>query len=366
MNRVLKNQIVTYVLTAFFLVLSLWAWIRQPDDFSDSERRQLAAFPEVSMKSISSGEFMEDFESYTLDQFPLREKFRSLKAVCTFYLFREKDNNDVYLAKGYASKLEYPMKEDSISRAAGRFAYVYDKYLKNTEVKTYFSIIPDKNVYLAEANGYLSMDYKALYTLIKEQMNYAKYIDITGLLSLEDYYKTDTHWRQEKLIPVAEALGDGMGTQVGAEYALKTLDIPFYGVYYGQSALPLAPEELNYFTNETLENCVVYDYQNNKQTVIYDMEKAFGKDPYEMFLSGSLPLLTIENPNAATDKELILFRDSFGSSIAPLLVEGYSKITLVDIRYIHPDLLGKYIEFRNQDVLFLYSTLVLNNGETIK
>ena len=62
MNRVLKNQIVTYVLTTFFLVLSLWAWIRQPDEFSDSERRQLAAFPEVSMKSISSGEFMEDFE----------------------------------------------------------------------------------------------------------------------------------------------------------------------------------------------------------------------------------------------------------------------------------------------------------------
>ena len=85
-----------------------------------------------------------------------------------------------------------------------------------------------------------------------------------------------------------------------------------------------------------------------------------------MFLSGSLSLITIENEKAKTNKELVIFRDSFGSSIAPLFVEGYKKVTLVDIRYIHPDMLEKYIEFNNQDVLFMYSTSVLNNSETIK
>ena len=121
-----------------------------------------------------------------------------------------------------------------------------------------------------------------------------------------------------------------------------------------------------YYTNEMTENCVVYDYETRKNGKIYDMEKAYGKDPYEMFLSGAKSLLTIENPNAASEKELILFRDSFGSSVAPLLVSAYKKITLVDIRYIHPDLLGNYIQFEDQDVLFLYSTSVLNNGDTIK
>ena len=96
------------------------------------------------------------------------------------------------------------------------------------------------------------------------------------------------------------------------------------------------------------------------------MDKAYGKDPYEMFLSGSLSLITIENPNATTDKELVIFRDSFGSSIAPLLVEGYAKVTLVDIRYVASDLVGRFVDFENQDVLFLYSTLVLNNSVTLK
>ena len=53
-------------------------------------------------------------------------------------------------------------------------------------------------------------------------------------------------------------------------------------------------------------------------------------------------------------------------SIAPLLISGYSKITLVDIRYIHPDYLARFIDFEGCDVLFLYSTLVLNNSETLK
>ena len=60
-----------------------------------------------------------------------------------------------------------------------------------------------------------------------------------------------------------------------------------------------------------------------------------------------------------------IFRDSFGSSIAPLLSEGYAKITLVDIRYLRADLLERFIEFKNQDVLFLYSTSVLNHSETL-
>jgi hypothetical protein len=157
-----------------------------------------------------------------------------------------------------------------------------------------------------------------------------------------------------------------MGTKLNTVYEEKTLDKDFYGVYYGQAALSLKPEKIKYLTNSTLENCRVYDYQNSKEISVYDMEKANGKDPYEMFLGGPLSLVSIENGNAKTDKELIIFRDSFGSSIAPLLVEGYKKITLIDIRYIHPNMLSQFIEFDNQDVLFIYSTSVINNSETLK
>lgn len=91
-------------------------------------------------------------------------------------------------------------------------------------------------------------------------------------------------------------------------------------------------------------------------TKVYDEAKLGSRDLYDIFLSGSEPLLTIENPDADTEKELVLFRDSFGSSLAPLLLQGYRKVTLVDIRYMDPKLLSNYVNFQNADVLFLYST----------
>lgn len=366
MNTEVKNKVVTAVLIAYFAGLALCCWIKPTEVFSDSERRTLEQFPQVSVESILSGTFMTDFEDYTLDQFPFRDEFRNIKAVTVSYLMNQSDNNGIYVEDGYVTRMEYPLNAASIQHAAERFTHVYEKYLAGTETKVYVSIVPDKNYFMAEESGHLALDYTALTETLLSEMEFAEYIDITGILSLEDYYKTDTHWRQECIADVAEALGSRMGAEVSGVYEEHVLDKAFYGVYYGQAALPLPAEEIKYLTSGVLSECKVYDYQNDREIGIYDLKKAHGKDPYELFLSGSLSLITIENPKADTDKELLLFRDSFGSSIAPLLAEGYSKITLVDIRYLHPDMLGRYIEFGNQDVLFLYSTLVLNHAETMK
>ena len=366
MTNKIKHIVVTFVMVATILGISLFAWLKPADAFSLSERRKLSQFPELSFKTVISGDFMSNFEKYTLDQFPLRDKFRTLKALVALNVFNHSANNDIYVVDGFASKIEYPLNEDSVKRAGERFQYVYEKYLKDANTKNYLSVIPDKNYFLGAGNGYLSIDYEKMISLLAEKTTFLKYIDITKDLEISDYYKTDTHWREENIVDVAEKIGNGMETDVKAEYEEKTLDVDFYGVYYGQSALPLEAEKIKYLENEALKNCKVYDFQNGKEISVYDMEKGKGKDPYEFFLGGPLSLVTIENANAKTDKELIIFRDSFGSSIAPLLVEGYKKITLVDIRYMHPNLLENYIEFDSQDVLFLYSTSVLNNSGTIK
>ena len=99
---------------------------------------------------------------------------------------------------------------------------------------------------------------------------------------------------------------------------------------------------------------------------IYNLNKINSLDKYDVYLSGATPMLTIENPDYNGTKELIVFRDSYGSSLIPLLVTGYSKVTVVDTRYISPKVLNQYIEFKDQDVLFMYSTLIINNSTTLK
>ena len=210
------------------------------------------------------------------------------------------------------------------------------------------------------------MDYEAFVSAVCEKMPYADYIDLTPALTLDCYYRTDIHWRQEMLTEAAALLAENMGVTLTAQYETKTLDTPFYGVYCGQSALPLAPDTLCYLENDILRGCTVYDYETDTELPVYDLAAAEGNDAYALFLSGSTSLLTLTNPHAKTGRELIVFRDSFASSLAPLLAEGYAKITLIDIRYIAPARLGKWVDFSGKDVLFLYSTPVLNSSETIK
>ena len=156
-----------------------------------------------------------------------------------------------------------------------------------------------------------------------------------------------------------------MNINVSTQYEkIKVTD--FKGVYASQLPIKTQNEPMYILTNKTLENCTVYNYESKKQTKVYDMEKKNSLDKYDIYLSGATPLLTIENLQKDNKKELIVFRDSYGSSLIPLLVEAYSKITVVDTRYISPKILGEYIEFNNQDVLFMYSTLVINNSTALK
>lgn len=361
-----KNLAVVCLTAAFLLGFLIWGLCKPDDAVSVSERRKLAQKPELTLSSVLRGEFMTKFETYTLDQFPLRDEFRTLKALSVRDLFGEKDNNGIYVADGYAAKLDDTIHEDSLDHAADRFRYVYETYLKDTGANVYLSVIPDKNYFLAAENGYPAMDYEKFFALMRQKVDFADYIDLTGTLSLSSYYRTDLHWRQEMLAPTAKALADAMGVSLTVDFTEVTLDTPFYGVYRGQSALPMEPDRLAYLTNSVIEGCRVYDYENSEYLPVYTLEKADGSDPYEIFLSGPKSLLRIENPNAQAERRLLVFRDSFAASLLPLLAEGYSEITLADIRYLSPSMLGKFIDFTVQDVLFLYSTSVLNDSSTIK
>ena len=361
-----KNYAVVCLTAAFLLGFLVWSLLKPDDTVSQSERRKLTQKPELTAASILNGKFMTEFESYTLDQFPLRDGFRRLKAAVLLDVLHEKDNNGIYLTEGYAAKLEYPLNEASVQHAAERFQYIYETYLAGTEVKIYEAVIPDKGAFLARQNGYPSLDYSAFSALLQKNMPYAEAIDLMPVLSLNSYYRTDLHWRQEAIVPVASQLAEAMGVKLSEKYDTVTADTPFYGVYYGQSALPLAPDTLCYLTNKTLGSCTVYDYETGGTEPVYDLSALTEGDPYSMFLSGSKSLLTITNPSADTDRELVIFRDSFASSLAPLLTEAYAKITLVDIRYLPSVRLGSFLTFTDQDVLFLYSVNVLNNSETIK
>lgn len=282
------------------------------------------------------------------------------------------DENGFYSYDGYIIKADYPMDEASLEKAAGKMANIYEQFLEGENINTYFAIVPDKNAYATEAEGNKAlqiMDYAALTEKMKSQTEFAKYIEIADLLELSDYYKTDAHWRQEKIGDVAARIAEAMGNELKAEYEEVRAKEDFVGAYSRQTELEMQTEPFVYLDSPIFEGCTITDFETNTEIQLYDETKLTGTEGegYDMFLGGSKSLLTIENPVADADKELIIFRDSFGSSIAPLFAESYGKITLVDIRYLPSATLDRFIEFQDgQDVLFLFSTPVLNNSVTMK
>ena len=150
------------------------------------------------------------------------------------------------------------------------------------------------------------------------------------------------------------------------EETLCALAGEFHGSYRGKTAETLAADTLSYLTDDVLEGCTVYDYETDSAGGVYDFAAA-QTAPYDLCLGGSKSLLRIENPAAENERTLIVFRDSFGSSLIPLLAEGYGTVYAVDIRYLASDLLGRVMDIPVEaDVLFLYSATVLHNSVTLK
>ena len=177
---------------ALFLALTLACWFHSPRAESLAERRKLAQKPELTLKSFTGGSFASSFESYSQDQFPLREGFRTLKALFQTKVLGRQDNNNIYVKDGWLAQLEYPENLSSADHAASRFQQVYDRYLSGSS-RVYLSVIPDKGYFL---EGIPKMDHGAFVSRLREKTPFAAYIDLFPTLTLDSYYRTDTHWRQ--------------------------------------------------------------------------------------------------------------------------------------------------------------------------
>lgn len=327
-------------------------------DISKSERRKLQEFPTVSINNILNKNFMNEFDDYSVDQFVFRDLFRNIKASYSFNVLGMLDNNGYFEKDSVLYNNLYPLNKKSIDSFIKKIKILNDNFDLSNNV--YISVIPDKNYYLDDSK-YLRIDYDYLYERVKT-IPY-RFIDLRKVLSIDDYYRTDTHWRQERLENVVFTINKSMGNDTTFNYKENKYS-PFYGVYYGQAAINIEPDELIYLTNDDLDKVIVEDLEGNNK--LYDIDALEGMDSYDVFVGGATPFVKIINPNSNTDKELILFRDSFGSSVAPLLVENYKSITLVDMRYMNMSLLKEKVEFKNKDILILYSTLIVNDSSTLK
>lgn len=336
---------------------------------SQTERRSLSEFPSWTPKSFLDKSYMTALETALLDHFPARDTFRTIKAEAETTLLGKQDANGYYRTSEGIFQIQNSYSGKNIRHAADAFETIAKEYFP--ESACYYAVIPDKSFYRKE-NAYPSLDQEDIQNILKENMPSVTPLYLEDQLSIEDYYRTDLHWRQECLFDVADFLLASMGvtengTGNGEQRECKVATDNFYGAYAAASTFRTEPDTIRYYEDSVIDSMQVYDYEKKEYVSVYAPERLGKTDDYDFFLWGARALLTIENPQSKTDRKLLVFRDSFAGSLAPLLAENYKTTTLVDLRYVSvPHAMELLSDMDYEDVLFLYSADSLNNSDSLR
>lgn len=329
-----------------------------PDrDFSQQENRYLSKFVPPTLSTLKSGKFMEDFEQYVIDQFPLRDEWIQMKAWCE-RLVGKQENNGVYLGTdGQTLFAQYtkPSEDD----LALRVGYV-NQLGANVDVPVYFALIPDKSYVWADRlpdRAPLVDDGSTAQEAMGLTGKDVTDIDLRDALSGDDvFYRTDHHWSLFGAYQGYQALAQALGVQAVTPAGEPTrVSDAFYGTTYSSSGAGwVRPDEIYTWVSPQGITVTAYPAGQPEPGVLYDESFLEKKDKYSMYLGGNKPLAVLENPQAEGGK-LLVIRDSYADSLAPFLAQSYQEVHLFDVRY-NLNSVKEYVEENGIDqVLVLYS-----------
>lgn len=340
-----------------FFILNLVLPDRQ---FSEQENRYLQMRPEFSFKSLFSGDYTSKFETYTTDQFTFRDEWITLKAASELALGKQ-ENNDVHLCENGTLIEGFKRPESSVLDSN---MSALNTLVGNTDAKVYFALIPDKS------DLYSSLLPKnAPNDSEKEVIDYcygqsnATNVDMYSALSAHKdeyiFYRTDHHWTSLGAYYGLSALAESMGLPCPALDSYTDRHVvseEFYGTTWSSSGFSwVDPDTMEIFVNAP-ESLKVTSYPQGSpvEGKLYDFSFLEKKDKYSMFMGGNCPMHVIETGNE--DKpSLLILRDSYTDSLIPFLLDDFSEIHVLDLRYYHASLKA-YIEQNDFDnVLVCYS-----------
>lgn len=351
-------------------------------DFSDQENRYLAQFKAPTLKTLRSGEFMEKFEDYVTDQFPLRDQWIQLKALSERALGKQ-ENNGVYFGTD-GQTLFAQFKAPSGDELEQKVGFV-NKLGANLDVPVYFSLVPDKSFVLADLLPANAPSVDDGSTIEKAQAlcgDRVTYIDLRTMLTGERdaFYRTDHHWTtmgarlafqrlmsgMDLVRPIAAEDLNGLSYQ-GLSYT--EVSDSFYGTTYSASGAGwVEPDSICTVIPEggTKGNVTVTRYPEGApiEGGLYYPEKLAVKDKYAYFLGGNQPLCVIKNPDAASGK-LLVIRDSYADSLAPFLAEEFQEVHLFDLRYNNLSLKQYVADNGIGQVLVLYSAANFSTDQNL-
>lgn len=368
-------SLITVIFTALcIVVLPVLLIVMPKKTFSDNENRNLAQLPELSLKAISSGQYMDDINDYLTDQFPFRDFWISMKTGAEL-ITGKKQINGIYIAADdyLIGSYDNPENTDTIKEKFKAFnesivANKADLNVKLMLVPTSITINSD-----LMPKGAVTANQMDTIATIEEYAGIDT-IDVYDTLMAHKeqqlFYRTDHHWTTlgAYYAYLEYCKANDIQPAMLDEYKAEDVTEDFHGTYSSKvNRFGEKGDSIRIYTHP--DNLLTVEYLDTEEISdsLYELSYTEAKDKYSLFLNNLHPLVVITNENAESDSELMIVKDSYANSIIPFLVKHYSKIYVFDCRYYregpsnfvkdHPEI---------TDVLILYNLSTLDKDTGIR
>ena len=320
------------LLWMFFLFISglTIADLLMPDkDFSELENRYLKQNPAFTMASLIDNSYTMNYESYVNDQFVGRDSWISLKSKSESVLLKVENNGIVY---GKNDRLFEKYTSYDAEQLAKNLAFL-EEFAAGKENVT-FAVVPSGYMLNQEElpAGLKLVDQKAVMDQMPAQVPSAHWMDVLPVLEAGNdgdlYYRTDHHWRVHAAYLFYEAYCREKGMEPVAEADLPLREIEdFYGTYFSKCKnTNIPPDTLTFYDIPVAE--VAIDGQSRDNW--YDEAALSSRDKYGAFLYGNGGLTVLKNGDGG--RKLLLVKDSYSNALAPLFLNNYDEVWIVDLR----------------------------------
>lgn len=319
------------------LLLSAGLLLLPKKDYSEQENRYLEQFPEFSLETLADGSFMQDFETYVCDHFPLRDAFMTVR---TWYerLTGRNQVNGIYLCDdGYFIE-EYETPENT-ARIISTFTRFEEKI---TDAEVAFLLAPTAVTIYADKlpQNVRNADQLAEIETIYAALSSAKVDVANALFAQKDayplYYRLDHHWTTYgayfAYVEYCHALG--LTPYSMDEFTPTVVSDDFQGTIYSKLNDSFAgADEITIFAQENTDLTVTYHDTGEVTDTLYAPDYLDTKDQYSYFLNNIHPMIEVTNHSADNDNVLVLIKDSYANCMVPFLTNHYKTIYVVDTRY---------------------------------
>lgn len=374
----MKNKIICALFVLLVFGITAIDLITPVKEKSEWENRLLNQKPEFSFTSLLEGDWGEAYEGYMTDQFVARDTFVKASFVSETMLGK-REINDVYITSDalYVKQPEpnYKYIDSSIS-AINTFA-------ANTGIDSYVTVVPSSTyIYRDKLPSYASVvNEREIFSYIDKKLNFAKFFDITDNLEEKSanyiYFRTDHHWTADGALIGYNAFREELGKDslTREDFDIKTVSDSFIGTTVSKcGAVGIEDDIMERFGSDEVISVDIWNGVESKTyPSIYFEEFLDKKDKYSYYLGENKPAVRIKTGHDGG--RLIVFKDSYSHIMAPVMLNDWSEIVFVDLRYVNKKVDALLEEFIGENVsdfdtaLFIYSTdtfVTQNNMRWIK